>query len=521
MATYYTNWSISNSSNPNSATYIVDGQQVTYYNDVRYKFVVTESVNSSANTSTLTVKKYAVFYFTWPDMPPLDLVVTMKSKMPNNTSYKSDTDILIPESTPNSYELVGTDTFTIEHDPDGTKTVSFTGLGTYTGGSGTVYTRTVSKQIALTKIDRTSTIATNATKANKKLFGQAITFNASRKVEGVTHKLSYVSGNSTIVIGDNLPLTSAYTYTFPTTLISNYPSAVENIIYVTCETFLNDQSLGSNTVACYLNVPNTYAPNIQLSIAEGNPNVSALNLGIFVQSRSQIHGIINATGQANATIVSYNTSFNNEVFKTQEFTSGLLNETTDTININVTVTDSRGLSNTITQQIEVEQYSSPAITSSIIKRCLQDGTIDDNGTYGKATISYQIFSLDNKNTKNIAFVFNGSSQEFTLSEYVGTFESSVIFSELNTDNTYNIVCELIDIFGNETKTSIAITVDPTFILESDFAGGKGKTFGRNATEEGIHSYIDFETHKDLKAKNINVSGLKIEKIQNIYIMYIE
>ena len=52
-------------------------------------------------------------------------------------------------------------------------------------------------------------------------------------------------------------------------------------------------------------------------------------------------------------------------------------------------------------------------------------------------------------------------------------------------------------------------------------GGKGITYGRNATKEGMHYYMDVEHYENTKVKNLNISGMKIEKYNEVFIAYIE
>ncbi len=510
MATFYTKWCFSGTSSPNGATYTVDGKKVTYYNDVRFKYVVSEKVNASENTSTLNVKKYAIFYYTW-DIAAQFLTVYSRSKIPSNASYKSDS-YRLRSSSQYLNELwmeVGTDSFTVEHDIDGSGSTTFTGNGYYIGESGTKYSKSVSATIKLTKINRASIVTTNATSSAGKKFGETITLNISRKDSKFTHKLTYKSGGTTYLIGEDIGTST--TYTFPLELIKNYPDAVKNGITVTCTTYNGDNKIGTDTCNVYLNVPEEYVPTCSLSLQEANETMLGLGLGVYIKGKSQIKGVITASGVEGSTIKSYSTTGNNQTFSTSTFTTGLLVENNEELTFNTTVKDSRGRSANVSQSINVLEYTPPTISNAKVERCKEDGTLYSEGTYGKAIIEYSIAPINNLNNKKIRVTFGDVVKEVTPTEYAGTYTFEELFEGLETNKTYNFLFELIDTF--ET-VPYDYPVSPSFVTRSFLAGGKGIALGQVAAEEGFHSYMDSEFHKNTKTKNININGLKIEKLEN-------
>ena len=106
-----------------------------------------------------------------------------------------------------------------------------------------------------------------------------------------------------------------------------------------------------------------------------------------------------------------------------------------------------------------------------------------------------------------------------MSDYEGTYTFTDLFSGLETNSSYNFEFQLIDQFEVIPQS---FNLTPAYVTESLLAGGKGVTFGQVATEEGLHSYMKSEFHDDLNSKNINVSGLKLEKnAEGSWILYAE
>lgn len=517
MATFYTKWCFSGTSSPNSETYTIDGEKITYSNDVRFKYVVTEKVNASANTSTLVVDKYAIFYYTW-DTSAHWLDVTSRSKIPSSASYKSETKNIRSSSALDSYlwQYIGQDSFTVSHNADGSGSTTFTGNGYYTGGSGTKYSKSVSATINLTKINRASTITTSATTSAGKLFGDEVTFNITKKDSSFTHKLTFTSGETTYTIAENVDATASYT--FPIDLIKNYPNAVKNGITITCTTYKGDTKIGTSNCTVYLSVPDEYVPTCSLALEEAKETMLELGWGVYVKSKSQVKGVITANGVEGSTIKSYSSNGNNQSFSTSEFTTGFLIES-DTLEFKSTITDSRGRAATDSKTIEVIDYKPPTINNVQIERCNADGTLNNEGTYGKAVVEYSISPINDLNTKTIRVTYGDVVKEITPTEYEGRYEFTELFSGLETTGSYDFMFELVDAFD---IVPINYLLPPAFVTRSFLRGGKGVSIGQIATQEGFHSHMDSEFHKNTKTKNININGLKIEKM-NVggWICYVE
>lgn len=507
MATFYTKWCFSGTNTPNNEKYTINGENVTMYNDVRFKFVVSEKVNTSANTSTLVVDKYACFYWTWDNSAHF-LDITMRSKIPSSASYKSETaSVRNTSASSDTWTYVGQDSFTVKHNADGSGSTTFTGNGYYKGGSGTTYSKSVSATINLTKINRASTITTDATTSAGKLFGDTATFNITKKDSSFTHDLTFISGGTTYTIAENVD--TGTTYTFPATLIKNYPNAVKNGITVTCTTYKGDTKIGTSNCTVYLSVPEEYVPTCSLALQEANETMLGLGWGVYVKGKSQVKGIITAAGVEGSTIKSYTTTGNKQTFSTSEFTTGLLIESVEAMEFITSVADTRGRTATDTKAIEVIDYKPPTISNVQIERCNADGSTNNEGTYGKAIIEYSIAPITDLNEKTIRITYADTVKEITPEEYNGKYIVTELFEGLETTGSYDFLFELIDTFDT---VPMNYTLPPAFVTRSFLAGGKGVSIGQIATVEGFHSHMDSEFHKNTKVKNININGLKIEKM---------
>ena len=304
-------------------------------------------------------------------------------------------------------------------------------------------------------------------------------------------------------------------WTIPTSLIASTPDNAQPTITITCTTKNGSTVVGSSTYSFKCKVPDTYQPTCSLTLED--VGLVPSSWGIYVKSKSSIKGTITASGSEGSTIKSYVSKANDEIFSVNPFTTNYLKyngERTAT----TTVTDSRGRTATDNQTIEIVDYSTPTISMCKVERCNADGTLNEEGTYGKATIEYKISSINNLNDKNISVSYGSVTRTATPTLYEGIYTFEEVFYGLETNASYNFEFKVKDTFEEIPQT---YTLAPSFVTISKLAGGRGVTFGQVATEEGLHSYMDTNFHKNSKVKNISVDGLKTEKYQGGWITYAE
>lgn len=495
MATYYSDWVKAN--NPDIK--------------MRMKLVTSISQSTSNNTSTVTVKQY---------IESANYVDYFGNGSPSG--YSSNHKLVFAGSTysvstkygyTGNTRLIQTKTKTINHNANGEGSFTLGGSCSANvlddGGFGVDKTISIStRTISLPKINRSSTITSNATSTTK--FGDTITFTINRKSSSYTHTITYSMYNASGTIVTKT--TSANpTWTIPTSLISSTPDNANPIITIVCETFNGNTSLGKDTYTFNCLVPTSYVPSCSLTIEEANPVMINANLGVYVQNVSQLKGTITASGSAGSTISAYLTTANDLAYSTNPFTTDLIKYNGER-EITSTVTDSRGRSASDTETINLIEYFAPTIVSCKVERCLSDGTLNEEGTYGKATITYKVAPVNNGssnlNTVTLKVTYGTTTRTITTTTFNGTYTFTQLFSGLETNSSYNFTFEVIDRFNSQPQP---YTLAPSFVTVSKLAGGKGVTFGQVANEEGVISYMNTKFYKNNWANNMSVNGLKTEK----------
>lgn len=426
----------------------------------------TQTKNISANTSTVTAKAYLVNDWSLSIYGRSDNSITI-----NGTAqiYES------PAVNGTGTHLLGTVTQTVNHNSDGTKSLTMSAVFYIRATlSGTYYESiTASANITLDSIARASSVYTpNAT------MGSATAIAISRASSSFTHTLTYTFGTAAGTIATKTTSTSV-SWTPPLSLASQIPKAVTGTCTVTCTTYNGSTKIGSKTCTLTLTVPASIKPTITSLTAARVDGAVPGTWGIYVQTKSKATLTINgAAGSYGSTISSYSITGGGYTSTASSFTTGFLN-TSGMVTFTATVTDSRGrVSAAATVSISVVAYSPPSFASYLSQRCLSNGTVNDDGTYIRGLVSYSYASCSSKNTITRATYYKKAS-DTAWTNANAAFSSGTAFTfgggNISTETSYDIKYTLTDAF-----TTIAIQdIVSTAAVVMDFKrGGKGVAVGK-------------------------------------------
>lgn len=439
---------------------------------VKYKITITQnSQNVTNNTSNVTVS--VRFYRTNTGYTTYGSG-TVYCKI-NGTTYSAAVDS--NDKITNAGIVLFTKTLNITHNTDGTKTLTtsaWINLNTPLTSNEQSYSQ------VLTTIPRATTPAVSPTSVN---LGSSVTISLPRASSSFTHTVTYKLGNASGTIGSGLGTST--TWTPPISLASQLPNTTSGVVIITCVTYSGSSKIGSKTVNLTVTVPSSVVPTIgTISVSEA---VSGLNakIGAFVQGQSKISVSIAASGANGSTISNYISKFGSSSFNGASFLIENVN-TSGSVTLTVTVTDSRGRKATKTQSITVLPYQIPEINSFTGLRCDQNGTANEDGQYVQLSYNYAISPLNNKNDKTITIAYRqvGASSYTTLkteSNYSSntTYIPSTIFS---VDNSYEFKITVADYFKS-VKFDLEVTT--AFTLVDYSAGGHGMAIGKVAESEDL------------------------------------
>lgn len=267
-------------------------------------------------------------------------------------------------------------------------------------------------------------------------------------------------------------------YAPPMTWLNAIPNATSGKGTVTVTTYYGSISLGSNSKEFELVVPTSVVPSIS-SFTSSVVNPSNMSSwGVYVQGYSQAKLTIGASGSYGSTISECyfdGVSQSSNTKTTEAITQS------GTVTFKAKVKDSRGrTSSEKTVSISVNEYSTPVLIKNLLKRCLSDETIDDEGTYVLANFTFLYSSCGGKNSISTKIY----SREITAESWTdnGTLTSGVNkkISSFDISKPYAIKVVSTDGVGNEA-TYVDVIETSNAIIDI-LKGGNGMGLGMMASK---------------------------------------
>ena len=422
----------------------------------------TSTPNTSANTSSITAKVYL-------NGNGYTTSSSYWSCIINGTTVTSNKNASIGGKT-----LLGTRTWTVNHNDDGTASVGISfsySNGLSSSGTYTTKTGSGSATVKLDTIARGSSMSLSRSSAT--IGSDSVTVNITRNSSAYKHKVKLILGDTTYLLAENVD--TSYTFTPSMSYCNKITTATSGTATVKVETLTgtNGSWIAETTKTLTLNVPSNVVPSVGISVVANNQTngVSVAGKTTFTVKP------VNANGSYGSTITSYS------------ITGGNLNSVspngaiTDTLNAGdytfvVKVTDSRGRIAEASRVETVHAYSSPTISARAF-RCNKDGTESSSGVYIAVNFSWEITNLasNNSNAKQYFIQYKTSSaSSYTtsvdwtnLSSYSGSM-TKVLSQTFSTTSSYNIQLKVKDSFGTTTSTLNVSTISALLNIERNGVG---------------------------------------------------
>ena len=436
--------------------------------DGHYKLRVdwSQSKNVSANTSTVTCKLYLVNDWSLSISGRSDNTCTIDGAAQTFSS---------PAISSTGTHLLATVSRTVSHASDGSKSLTISAVFQIRATlSGTYYgTISASANITLDSIPRASSVS-----AGNMTMGSAGKINIIRASSSFTHTLTYSFGNASGTIATKTTATSV-SWTPSLSLASQIPNATSGTCTITCTTYNGNTNIGSKTCTFSLSVPSSVKPTISSLSASRIDGEVPSAWGIYVQAKSKVKLTINgAAGSYGSTIKSYSITGGGYSGSASTLTTGFLNNS-GTITFKATVTDSRGrVSAEASVSITVTAYSPPYFNSSLSQRCLSNGTLDDDGTYIHALVSFGYSTCGGKNTLKTSVQYKQvSADQWTDAGVTFTADTAFTYGngQISTETSYDVRYTLEDAFSSISVQEIVSTAAVVMDFKS---GGKGVAIGK-------------------------------------------
>lgn len=451
--------------------------------NIKYKITVTEgTVDVANNTSpvTVTVNFYRtnIGYETYG----------------SGTVYCKINGVTYSASVTSSQKITSgginlfSKTVTIPHNADGSKTIYVSAWINHSQ----VTSSEQGFNVTLTSIPRATTPTLSATSFD---MGSSVTISTPRASSSFTHTLTYQFGSlsGTIATG----VATSRTWTVPLTLANAIPNATSGTGSITCQTYNGSTLIGSKSVTFTAKVPASAVPSISsVSIVEAVEGIASKFNG-FVQNRSKLNVSINASGVYNSTITTYETYIQAVHYSGSSFTSNLITAS-GTIGVLTIVTDSRGRTTQITNNVTILEYSSPTIAAFSAYRCDDNGDPNYEGTKLKVTVNFDISTVNNLNDKYYEILYKVKG----ASSWAGTLVSGNIYSRNDSfitsalfsgDEAHELMIRIWDFFvTGDNGVNASLDIPTAFTLVDFRSTGKGIAFGKVSESDNMEIALDLD-----------------------------
>lgn len=374
-------------------------------------------------------------------------------------------------------------TTTVTHDADGSKKIAVSAsffCDSANLSSVAPYKGSCSGNLTLTTIPRATVPSINKPSV---FCGDTITISGTSASSKFSHKV-YVTwqGNKklagTIASGTTSP---SYTYTTSVDFEKAMASSTSSLITFTLETLSGSTVVGEKSINATVKVRNTTLPTIG-TVSITDTNTVCASLSLHVQSQSRLKFAISASGAQNSTVTSVSTKIDGQTYSGTSFTTSTI-KSSGNVSYTVTVTDSRGRSNTKSGTVSVLAYSPPSLTNVSAKRANSAYTVDeDAGTFALLHFKVGFTPLSNKNDAyfHIKYKTSGSTTWIDINKWDQKnyslnqdYKAGNLFT--STSDTYEIAFGVKDSFMSDYSWQI-VQVAPIYTLINFGKDGRSLTF---------------------------------------------
>ena len=397
---------------------------------LRLDYTYTQNIKANSSTISMSLYIYDATGESYNQVPNSCYYILQGKKVYHPYSYSSS-----------GWYKLGSDTLTVMHDSDGTKSVRL--YGSWYSGFSSSYTPSslsVADTITLTPIPRASSVS--CTTAN---IGSDATITISKASSNFVHTLTYAFGSLRGTIATKTSSTNI-SWTIPTTFYGQIPNAKSGWGTITCDTYNGSTLVGTSTCTFTARCDESQCkPTISGTAIDSNTTTVALTGSNqkFVKYYSNASVTSDASARNGATLKSQKVTCGSKSISTANGTiSGV-----DSGTFVFSATDSRGFTTSQTLNKTLVDYVK-------LTCAMQAGAAS---TYGVAQLQVSGNYWDGNfgavaNTLTIQYRYKVNNQAYgawtnstdSIAKSNNTYSTTVSISGLNYLNAYTFQVRAID-----------------------------------------------------------------------------
>lgn len=397
-----------------------------------------------------------------------------------------------------TWKEVGRVSFSIGHNADGSKSISYSGY-IYFGSGVAPGSLSGSGSSGLPTIPRATVPSLSPSTVT---MGERITISLPRASGSFTHNLTYTFGSKSGTIANSAG--SSASFTVPTSFADALPNDVSGGGKIVCKTYSGSTLIGTKEAYFTARVPD-YTPTVNsLTVAEATAGIAA-KFGAYIQGKSRLKVTASGAGKYGSSIQTYVVNVDGRTYTGSSITTQPILKA-GSLPVTVTVTDSRGKQASKTQTITLLAYSPPSIKRFTTYRSTTAGVENDEQSHAKIEMEFSINSLSNKNDR----AYKVEARKSTDSTWVSLLSGSVYAyngsyvktgSILNPDYQYVVRLTVSDYF---TSATAEVEIGTAFTLWDAHSSGRGFAFGKVAEKK---DYLEVALKSDFnKGLSLPIEG---------------
>ena len=318
---------------------------------------------------------------------------------------------------------------------------------------------------------------------------------------------NWTSGQSSLISPASTSEQTYNGYTITGSSIATYlPNSPSGTFTATLYTYASDGTtlIGSKTKTFTVTLNASYKPTVFVNTPTDTGGLVPSSWGIFVQGKSKLSYTITGTPSTGSTISSYSSTVEGVTYNTSSVETGFISQSGSIV---ASVVDSRGRSSgTISRTYTVYPYAAPVITTATAERCLQDGTLSDQGTYVKYSFSATVSSCNGNNTATYQLGYRvhntGSYTYITINN--GATNVIIPNATFNANTSYDIQFLASDYFTS-TPVVVYLIVHEGFRLVHYNKNKKAMAVGKISTATGSTKLLEVALPTNI-SENVNSTG---------------
>ncbi len=462
----------------------------------RFELVVTEnSVNTNDNTSSISwALKLSCESGNWDwdysNNVPVSYAVTIDGATYTGNIMKYDG---------RSTVTVGSGTVTVGHNANGTKTISYSLKISSAGAYYLPSSGSTSGSMTLTELakpSQPSCVTWPEHTQNVGDFGTTISIHMNRKSSSFTHTVRYAYGDLEGTIATNVG--TGTTWTIPLSFMNKIPDTLTGSGTIYVDTYDDDGGfVGTRWCGFTASVPASVKPTCSIQVLDATETKD--NYGNLVKGLSKLYVKTTGKGVYSSTVESYEVIANGTRYTGAEITTGVLTNA-GTVTVSAVATDSRGRKSAeALAGFMVLDYNRPTVAALNVRRCDQDGTLNNRGEYIKATFSAEVTNVGDKeagyrNVADYSLEYKKTNEgesawktinlnDYTNKDYTYVHrvtDESIVFPA-SSDSAYNVKVIVSD---RHYSTSKSTTASTAFTLLHFNQSGDGMSSGVVDDEPG-------------------------------------